>query len=161
MGPSVAAEGQPPRSSHAGAIAAVVIIVLVLVVVFYLFSTDAFTPNSPNSIGNPTQHVTVTAINYQFTGASCTGWSDFSDGGHTVNAGQQFGDSFSLTNGAILGTCTAQSVSVSTSGFSIISANTPLTVNAGASQTLSITYGTPSSSFNGVITVSISVTTAL
>lgn len=159
--PSVAAEGQAPRSSHSGAIAAVIIIVLVLVVVLYLFSTGAFTPNSPNSIGNPTQHVTVTAINYQFTGASCTGWSDFSDSGPTVNAGQQFSDSFSLHNGAILGTCTAQSVSVSTSGFSVISSNAPLTVNAGSSQTLSITYGTPSTSFNGAITVVISVTTAI
>lgn len=156
----MATGGSPPRGSHSGAIAAVVVIVLVLVVILYLFSTGAFTPNSPNSIGNPTQHVTVTAINYQFTGASCTGWSDFSDTGPTVNAGQPFTDSISLHNGAILGTCTAQSVSVSTSGFSVINANTPLTVNAGSSQTLSITYGTPSSSFNGAITVVISVTTA-
>ena len=157
----MAANSQPPRSSHAGAIAAVVVILLVLVVVFYLFSTGAFTANSPNRIGNPTQPVTITAINYQFIGASCTGWVDFSDAGATVNAGQQFGESISLTNQALLGTCTANSVSVSTSGFSVVSANTPLTVNAGATQTLSMTFGTPSSTFNGAITVVISVSTAI
>ena len=54
--------------------------------------------------------------------------------------------------------CTVQSASVSTSGFTYVSANTPLTVDSGATQTLSVSLDAPDTNETGALTIDASVT---
>jgi hypothetical protein len=103
--------------------------------------------------------VDVTAVNYEFTGDSCSGWTDSTGSGTTVSAGSQISLTLSLTNTAIAGWCNATGATISTSGFSAVSWSGPLNVSAGSTESLSIVVGTPSSAYTGTLTVVISVVT--
>jgi flagellar basal body-associated protein FliL len=139
------------KKSHKGLWIGIVIGVVVVILILAALVYVGMTVNS----------VKVTAINLQFTGDSCSGWTDGTDPGLTANAGSQVSDTISLPNDSIFSSCTAESVLTSTSGFSIVSSNAPLTVNAGTTQSLSVVIGMPSGSYNGVLTIVISVTTSL
>ncbi|MCI4345875.1 MAG: hypothetical protein L3K07_03885 [Thermoplasmata archaeon] len=102
----------------------------------------------------------MTAVNYQFVGGSCSGWGDTTGSGGTGGAGSHMTVSLSLTNTAIFGSCTAEDISTTTPGFGIGGSNTPLTVNAGTTQTLTATVDLPSGSFSGVLTIVVTVSTA-
>ncbi len=78
-----------------------------------------------------------------------------------MTAGQSFSTSWTLSYTKSLfgpASCTVQSVSMQTTGFSIVSSNTPLVVDSGGSQTLTIVIGTPSTSYTGTVTIDESVT---
>ena len=151
--PPYAAPPPPPKKSRkllwiGIGIGIVVVIVIIAAVAFVASNTSN------------TKSVNITAVNYQFIGSSCSGWTDATGSGVQGSAGGQVTLTFSLTNTAPFGTCTAQSISTPTSGFTVVSSNTPLTVNAGATQTLTAVIGLPSQSYNGVLTIVVSVTTA-
>jgi hypothetical protein len=129
------------------AIGVVVVIVIVAVALMFIVAT------SPK--------IDVTAVNYEFTGDSCSGWTTGTMSGTNVSAGSQITLTLGLTNTALLGYCNATSVTTTTSGFSVVSSNAPLNVSATQTESLSIVVGTPSSSYTGVLTIVISVTTGL
>jgi hypothetical protein len=104
--------------------------------------------------------VNVSAVNWDFSGPSeC--WSDMSTKGKVVVGGDQFAVTISLSYTAGLldpDSCTVQSASVSTSGFTYINANTPLVVDSGATQTLSVTLQAPDTNETVALTIDGTVT---
>lgn len=94
-------------------------------------------------------------LELQFLGPRCPGWSNESAlipfDGNTVSM------SFTLHNQRSAGSCTAESVSMSTPGFTLLSYNTPLTVNAGMYGSLNVTTRTPSTMPIGVVTMIVTV----
>jgi hypothetical protein len=89
--------------------------------------------------------VTISTVNWDFSGPSNC-WSDMTGNGTVVDGGAQFAVTIRLSYTAGLldpDSCTVQSESVSTSGFTYVSSNTPLVVDSGSTQTLSVTLDAP------------------
>ncbi len=151
--------GTPPaKTSHTGTIIAVVVVVLLVVVLAGLWAAGDL---RSLGLGGGLTKVDITAVNWDLTGSTCSGdAAQSTSAGQTVTAGSTITVSQTLVNTALLGSCTFQYPSV-TSGFSISSSNAPLTVNAGGTQTLQLQVVTPTGSWTGVLTVTLSVTTAL
>lgn len=104
--------------------------------------------------------VTLTGVNWQFSGPSNC-WSSMSSGGQTVAAGDQFTVTIKLSYTAGLldpDSCTVKSETVATSGFTVDSANTPLVVDSGSSQWLSVTLTAPNTNETVVLTLDGTVT---
>jgi hypothetical protein len=109
---------------------------------------------------NDTHTVDVSAVNWDFSGPSNC-WSSMSGPGVEVVGGDQFTVSITLNYTAGLldpSTCTVQSESVGTSGFTYLSANTPLVVSSGGSQVLSVTVQAPDTNETVVLTLDGTVT---
>lgn len=64
---------------------------------------------------------------------------------------------FTLAVQGSAGSCTAESVSMPTPGFTLVSSNTPLTVSAGTSGQLNVTVRTPSTTPAGTIVMIVDV----
>lgn len=99
--------------------------------------------------------VNITAVNWGFSGASNC-WATATTPGLAVAGGAQFTVSIRLNYTAGLldpSTCTVQSVGVSTSGFSLVSANVPLVVASGGSATLSVTLRAPTADQTEALTL--------
>ncbi len=146
----------PAPKSNTAVIIVVVVVVVVLVAVLGLW---AYITGQQAANLTPPIYVTVTAINLQISPAG-TCWTSGTYSGTTVLAGTSIYDSWTFNYNAGLfqpNTCTIQSVSVSTAGFSLVSANTPLVVNDGGSQTLTVTVSTPSSAYTGVLALLLTV----
>jgi hypothetical protein len=104
--------------------------------------------------------VNVTAVNWDFSGPSNC-WGTMSGNGTSVPGGDRFTVTIRLSYTAGLldpSTCTVQSITVNTSGFSFVSANTPLVVDSGGSQVLSVTVLAPKNSETTVLTLDGTVT---
>jgi hypothetical protein len=101
--------------------------------------------------------VHITAVNLDFTGATCDGWVNSSTSGISAAAGGHVSIPIPLTDGAASGQCVAENVSASPGEFTIESVNTPLTVEAGATESLSIVVGLPASSYTGILTLTVGV----
>ncbi len=100
-----------------------------------------------------TQQVDITAVNWQYS--SC--WQAGSSQGA---GGLAFGATYvamSTVTSPSYATCTINSVSISTDGFSVITSNVPLTVSPGGTQTISVTIGIPQTSYTGAITIVVQV----
>ena len=111
-------------------------------------------------MGAPSHTVRITAENLDITGATNC-WTSSTGSGEVVPGGAQFTTTWTLsyTAGAFdPNSCTVQSVSVQTAGFSLVSANTPLTVPDGGSQSLTIRIQVPNADFTGVLTLLLTVT---
>jgi hypothetical protein len=121
----------------------VVGIVLVIVVIAVLAS-----------LGSVSAAVDVTAINVTSSDNAC-GVDGHSFSGFTTNSGGAVQDTLTVRNTNTFQTCSIQSVSTTTSGFSLSGANTPISIPAGGTQSLSFTIHAPSGSYNGVVTVDI------
>lgn len=103
--------------------------------------------------------VHITQVNLEFLGGRCDGWSNSSVAGISANAGSQVGIPIPLTDSAPSGNCVAQNVSVEPTSFTVVSANVPLTVGAGGTQTLAVTVGLPHSAYSGPLTIFVGVST--
>jgi hypothetical protein len=148
----------PAKGSHTGTIVTVGVIVIIVVVFVGLWAVGDL---SSLGLGGGLTKTDITAVNWDLTGSSCSGDpTQSTTAGQTVNSGSTITVSQTMVNTALGGSCTFQNPSVS-SGFSISSSNTPLTVNAGGTQTLQLQVVTPTGSWTGVLTVTLSVTTAL
>jgi hypothetical protein len=104
--------------------------------------------------------VNVTGVNWEFSGPSNC-WSSMTTSGQTVAGGAQFTVTIKLSYTAGLldpDSCTVQSEAVSTAGFSVDSANTPLVVDSGSTQTLSVTLTAPNTNETVVLTLDGTVT---
>jgi hypothetical protein len=106
--------------------------------------------------------VNVTAVNWDFTDSS-TCWNSMTSSGAVVSGGQNFTVKVSLSYTAGLlgpGSCTVESESVGTSGFTYIGADTPLVVDSGSTQTLSVTVEAPWTNETTVLTLDGQVTSS-
>lgn len=131
-----------PKKKVIGAVVAIVVGVAVAGIVWYAIN---------DGIG---QQVTITATNWQYTGC----WQDTSSSGTMgYSEATTFVASDTLTSPSYA-TCTITGVSVSTDGFSVTNSNAPLTIEPGATQTLSVTVGVPSSGYTGAVTIVVQVT---
>lgn len=104
--------------------------------------------------------VHVQAVDVSFTGASCSGWSSESLNGFNAGTNTEGSFSLGLVNTAPFGSCTAESVAVSTPGFTLLGSDTPFTDQAGQHEVLDVEYQTPGSSFTGTLGFVVTVTTA-
>jgi hypothetical protein len=153
----------PPKRSHAGAITAVVIVVILVVVLAGLYAAGYLTPSSSSSPGGgspPAATVDVTAVNFAFSGASNC-WKSSTGSGGILSGGQQWTetDTLSYTAGFLQpSSCTVQTASVATPGFSLVNANVPLVVDSGGSLTLSVTLTVPTTSYTGPLTIDLTDT---
>jgi hypothetical protein len=150
----------PPRTSHTGAIVAVAVVVVILVVIVALYVAGVFTSGTLPGSSPPPVTVDITDVNWVLSGASCSGdASQSTSAGETVNGGATITASEDLVNTALFGSCTFSTPAV-TAGFTIVSSNAPVTVDAGGSQSLDMQIMVPSTSYTGVLTVTLTVTTA-
>jgi hypothetical protein len=121
-----------------------VVIILVVGVVAYLFIP------APAS-------VEITGINFQSPDDACGLDGAVDPSYYNVTAGQSFSLSYELsgnnTTSGGTAACEVNSVSTSTSGFSISDANVPLAIPENSTQILSFTVNPPGSSFTGVLTL--------
>jgi len=128
-----------------------VAVVLILILAGILF------PGSPLS-----PKVTVTGVTLSFLPASdpCFGLGYANDTPVTLAAGAQETLLISLTDQAPQQArgCTVGAVSISTPGFSLVSANVPLQVGDSGSATLKIEVKYPSTSYSGPLNLSAPVT---
>jgi hypothetical protein len=145
---------------------AIVVVLVLVVVLAVLYEGGHLTPSNTGSGGGgggggTAAQVDITNVNWDLTGSSCSGdASQSTTAGEVVTAGSTISATETLVNNGLLGSCTFQDPSV-TAGFTVASSNAPVTVNAGGTQTLEMQIVTPSTSFTGVLTVSLSVTTAI
>jgi hypothetical protein len=141
----------PPKHSKAGVVVGVIVLVIVLVIALVLYTSYMSVPSNQGGGGTATHTVDVTSDNWQFN--KC--WTSYTTGyGITVNGGSTYTDSVQLTyNGGLFqpASCTVQTVSIQTSGFSIVNVNTPLIIDAGGTQTLSITIQVPNADYTGAV----------
>ena len=96
--------------------------------------------------------VSVTAINVTSSDDAC-GSNGHSFNGFTTGVGGTISQTFTITNGDIILSCTISTVSATTSGFSVSGANAPLTIPAGGTESLSFTITAPGSAYTGVLTI--------
>ena len=138
--PPAQGSGPPPRKSRKllwiGIGIVVVVVIVVIAALAYIGSTK----------------VDVTAINFTSADNAC-GMAGNTMSGFTTSTGGTQSITLSITNSNILLSCTVTSVTANTSGFSISGANTPLTIPAGGSESLSFTVTAPGSSYTGVLTI--------
>jgi hypothetical protein len=107
--------------------------------------TTVLTIDSKLTAANTTTRVVLSQIDWDFSGASNC-WGDANATGETVTGGDQFTVDIRLSYTAGLldpDSCTVQSESVATSGFTFVSANTPLVVDSGTTETLSVNLIAP------------------
>jgi hypothetical protein len=133
-----------------GIVAAVVLAALVL------SGPPAPAPNSSLGTGN---EVELTTVEWELGGLPCSGDPEVSTApGTAVAPGAVFTENDSLVNAATLGVCVFADPAVSP-GFSLVSSNLPLTLDAQGNATLTLTIAAPSSPWSGTLIVSVGVTT--
>ena len=148
-----------PRKKSRAVLYGVVVVAVIVVVIGGYLAYSAHSSSTSTSSGSPT--VDITAINLNPTSETATCWTPWTNAGGNVTAGQSFSTTSTLSYTAKHfqpQSCTVQSVSTQTAGFSIVSVNTPLVVASGGTQTLTIVIGTPSSSSTGAVTIDLTVT---
>jgi hypothetical protein len=155
---------QPPPQpkSHTGIYVAVAVIFVVVVLGGAALAYENAHPSSSGSGNNsPPQTVVITATNLNPQGGNGNCWTSSTGTGGTIAAGSDFSTSWTLSYPGGLfkpASCTVQSASVQTPGFTIVSSNAPLTVSAGGTQTLTVVLGTPSTDYTGTVTLELTVT---
>lgn len=91
--------------------------------------------------------VNVSAIDFDAPSGTC-GLSGSTTDGFTAAVGNLYPMTLSVTN-RLATACTISSVTTSTAGFSISSANVPLSVPSGGSALLTFNLGLPSNAYQG------------
>ncbi|HXW67352.1 MAG TPA: hypothetical protein VEL82_05710 [Thermoplasmata archaeon] len=139
----------------------IVAVVAVLVVVSFLYAIGVFSPAAPaSSPGTGPDRVVINSIEWDLTGSLCSGDPTLSiAAGTDAPLGSSINVTDGLVNQAAYGTCTFSSPTAS-SGFLVTSSNAPITVGAGANQTLHVQLQVPAASWSGVLIVALSVSTA-
>lgn len=117
--------------------------------------TSSLTLEGEVSAPRTTTTVHISGVNWDFSGASNC-WGELTGNGTVATGGQNFTVTIALnyTPGLIdPNTCTVQSVSVGTAGFTFETANTPLVVDSGSTQLLSVTCQAPDTNETTVLTI--------
>ena len=142
--PQAAVPPPPPQKSK---LVLVIVIVVVVVVVIAILAIALFFFAVTTATA-----VDVTAVNITSSDNAC-GTNGQTAPGFVTGSGGSVQQTYTITNNNLFLSCTVNSVSATTSGFSISGANTPLTIPAGGTQSLSFTITAPSGRFNGVLTI--------
>ncbi len=129
----------PPPKKHTALIVAVVVIVVVIIAII-----------AGIALLGSSSAVDVTAINITSSDNAC-GVNGHTFSGFTTSSGGAMQNTFTIPNKGIL-TCTINSVSSTTSGFSLSGANTPVSIPAQGTESVSFTIHCPNS-YNGVLTI--------
>src|SRR5208283_428172 len=124
--PVYAAPPPTPKKSRKLLWIGIIVVVVIIIVVIAVLA------------GSQASAVKVTAINITSSDDACHSNGN-SLGGYTTNAGGSVSETIAITNTNIILSCTINSVSATTSGFSISGTNTPLTIPAGGTESLSFT----------------------
>lgn len=134
---------------------AVVVAVVLILLLVILAPTPRVSPAVERVGTGASASITITSVHVGFTGTSHC-WTSVITSGGKLTGGQQFTVNIVLkysTKASKPSACTVTSVSVATSGFSLVKANVPLIVNSGSSRTLSITVTVPANSYVGALTI--------
>lgn len=143
--------GKPRNRTLAAVIVGIVIFIVVLLAAFELV-------HIVQNATAPPPKVEVTSIDVVFTSQ----WSDsINNGPYMFSTNAQYINYVSLYNSNLFTTCTAESVTMSTSGFTLVSSNTPLTVSPGQTEALSMIFEMPNYSYTGPVLMSVDVNCAL
>lgn len=126
----------------------VIIEVVILATVRLYFASPVQLPLSPPPFA---------PLEVQYSGPPCPGWSNGSVFPGIGITGGPVTMSLGLSVKGSSGSCTAESVLIRTSGFTLISSNAPVTVGAGASGTLTVIVRTPSTMPAGNVTLVVNV----
>ena len=137
-----AAPPPPAKKSHKvlWIVIAVVVVVIGVVLALVLLAAAATS-------------ISVSAINFTSSDNAC-GMNSQTTLGFTTGGGSTVQESVIVTGGLFL-SCTINTVSATTAGFSVSGANVPLTVAADGSQTLTFNIHVPSGSYSGVLTIDV------
>jgi hypothetical protein len=98
--------------------------------------------------------VDVTAVSITSTDGAC-GSSGHSYSEFTTHGGGTGHYALTINRSAASSSCTINSVSAATSGFSISDANTPLIFQAHATENLTFTVHAPDHAYNGILIIDI------
>jgi hypothetical protein len=148
-------EAPPPSRRrkwlYAVLIAVVAIVVVVGIVLAVVLSPGASSPQKVTA--------TATTISFDPSDSHCFGAGFTNSTPVTLTVGGQETISVPLmapTNGLVRA-CTVTGVSVNTTGFSVVSSNTPLLVDTSGITTLQIVVGYPTSSYSGPLNLTASL----
>ncbi len=138
------------------------IVAIVIIVILIIFG-GLFILGSHYQVSNPTVSVSITGINLQidYTGISSGYLGPTSQAisyTNTLNGGQQFSITITLSSSAILLSHNINSITLNTGGFSLdsISPNLPYSISPGSSVYITLTLTAPNSNFNGPLDLIIS-----
>lgn len=123
-----------------------VIVVVVVLVVYAAIVIAVYL-----SVAATTGSIKVTGIEITSTDDVC-GLSGHALPGYTVDSGGKAQETLGIQNANNL-SCTINTVSTPTSGFTISDANTPVTIRAGGTGALSFTINAPNGAYDGVLTL--------
>lgn len=148
--PSVQSRLARPALYVAASAVVVAVVIVGASAAFGVFSSGASSPVS----------ITYVTLNPLSERATC--WTATTGPGGPAASESNFTTTWTLSylgGNSEPASCTAESVSVTTEGFSIVSANTPLVVSAGESRTLTVVLRTPAAPFTGTVTIDLAVHT--
>jgi hypothetical protein len=133
------------------------IVVVVSVVLVSAVVAASYFASRPAGSPSPTLHVTTVTMN--FAGATNC-WASYQLGIWTTGNDRLWTDiQFTYQQGLFQpSSCTLTGVRAQTSGFSIVSANTPLVVVSGATETLHVVVQGPSTDYTGPLSLLAMVT---
>jgi hypothetical protein len=140
---------QPPPLPKKSRTGLVVVIVVVIVVIILMAVAAALL------LTRPKLGVDVNGVKWSGSNP-CAGLSGQTTPGFVGPDGGTLSYSLGVSNPSPILGCTINSISATTSGFSVSGGNLPLTISAGGSATLAFTIDLPGSDFSGVLDLVVS-----
>jgi hypothetical protein len=150
----------PPSRGNGILIAGFTILLVILVVLWYTAPAwEGPLGLGPKNPGSSQSFVSVTTTNWTFAGpASCWQGTVFSYGGIVPFGGLLEGSvALPYPGGATGPNCTAQSIELTTSGFTLIDSSTPVLVSPGGGGRLYMNVTVPDYAYTGPLSVSVGV----
>lgn len=137
-------QSPPRRESKKWLVAAIVAAVVVIIVIVAFFML------APIKLG-------IDVSDVQWSGSnSCGGLPGQTTPGFIGPDGGTLSNSLKVTNTDPSMSCSINSISATTSGFSVVGSNLPLEISAGGSATLTFTINLPSSDYTGPLELVVS-----
>lgn len=145
---------------NSGAKAVIGVVALIIVVAGVIEVVNH--PQTVSQAVHPTVSVTAVdvQINYQGSTSGYLGATSQSLSGFTISAGNQEAYTLTFQTSAILLQHSINSITVSTSGFSVssVSPTLPYSFSAGSTVSVTVTLNVPSGSYTGVLDLVVDTT---
>jgi hypothetical protein len=155
-----ASERSRSRETRFLAVTGISMGIVAVVVLAALFLSAPPAPASPSS-GGGGNDVRISSVQWNLAGLPCDGDPEISStAGTNVALGATFTENRTLVNQATLGSCTFSNPAVP-AGFTLVSSNLPITLNALQNATLSLNITAPSSPWSGTLVVTVGVLTTV
>jgi hypothetical protein len=147
---------KPKRKATKYVVTAVIIVIVIIAIVAIIGSQHG-------NIGTPTVSVNINNINLQISYTGITSGflgptSQALSYSNSVNGGQQFSLTLTLTSSALLLSHDINSITLNTNGFTLISIspNLPYSLSPGSSVSFSLMIQAPNYNFNGPLNILVS-----